>query len=132
MNELIIKNGNAFLLVNSEKQAYDMWNMGYIPYDKEINEIDLADDLDTTIHSDGCVLMMVSNSIDSYEMSQEMIRRGFVADVFHINLVKQYNLSDSGSLQLLHDALVSEQVKEVLLNTIESLATSSKRYKTHF
>ena len=132
MNELVIKKGNAFLLVNSEKQAYDLWNIGYSPYDKEINQIELADDLDTAIRTDGYVLMMVSNSIDSYDMSREMLRRGFVSDVFHINLVEQYNLSHSGSLQLLYDALVSEQVKEALVNTIESLATKSKRYKTHF
>jgi hypothetical protein len=73
-----------------------------------------------------------TKEIDTYDMVIELQNKGFLADVFHVDQVKKYGLSHSGALQLMYDALISEQVQRAVANEVERLATTSKRYKTNF
>jgi len=133
MNNLIIKDGKAYKVVNNERIAYAEFTYGeHGVLSLELQPIETADDLDTHMRHDGGVCVLVSDSIDAYEMSRELMSKGFLADVFHTNQVAKYELSHSGALQLMYDALISEQVQRAVANEVERLATTSKRYKTNF
>ena len=133
MNNLIIKDGKAYKVVNNERIAYAEFTHGeHGVLNLELQPIETADDLDTYMRHDGGVCVLVSDSIDAHEMSLELMSKGFLADVFHTNQVAKYELSHSGALQLMYDALISEQVQRAVANEVERLATTSKRYKTNF
>ena len=130
MNELTIKNGKAYKVLTSESAAYNEFLNGeHGVLDLDLQPIETADDLDTCMRIDGSVYVLVGDSIGSYDLSRELISRGFLADVFHTDQVAKYELSHSGALQLMYDALISEQVQKAVANEIERIATTSKRYK---
>jgi len=133
MNELTIKNGKAYKVLTSESDAYNEFLNGeHGVLDMDLQPIETADELDTCMHIDRRVYVLVGDSISTYDLSRELISRGFLADVFHTNQVAKYELSHSGALQLMYDALISEQVQRAVANEVERLATTSKRYKTNF
>ena len=132
MKNLIIKDGKAYQAIYSNEDAYVMWRMGYTPCNKDLVAIETGDDLDTTMRDEGWVHMLISDEIESYDLCRELISRGFLSDVFHVDQVKEYGLSHSGAVQLMYDALISERVQSAVANEVERLATTSKRYKSNF
>lgn len=133
MTELTIKNGKAYKVLTSESAAYNEFLNGeHGVLDMDLQPIETADELDTCMRIDRRVYVLVGDSISTYDLSRELISRGFLADVFHVNQAAKYELSHSGALQLMYDALISEQVQRAVANEVERLATTSKRYKTNF
>lgn len=132
MNYLIIRDEKAYQVIYSNGDAYAMWRLGYTPCDKDLSPIETGDDLDAIMRDEGCVHMLISDNLNDYDMVIELQNKGFLADVFHTDQVKKYGLSHSGALQLMYDALISEQVQRAVANEVERLATTSKRYKTNF
>jgi hypothetical protein len=128
MKNLEIVNGMAWKGVNTIKEAYAMWNMGYEPHvmtnEFTFDVIETADDMDSVIESHGKSVYFNMGEVSAEQCMNEAKRVGNVtdADVTNINFVKNlYSCTDAQAYAALWHALTSNEVRAEVIKELDKM-----------
>jgi hypothetical protein len=136
MENLVIVNGMAWKGVNTIKEAYALWNMGYNPHAMveightrtyTFDRIETGDDMDSVIErSGGDSVYFNMGGVSTEDCMNEVKRAGNITDpdVTNISFVqKRHECTDAQAYASLYYALTSDGVKAEVIKELDSMAT---------
>ena len=135
MEKLVIVNGMAWKGVNTIKEAYALWNIGYNPHAMveightrtyTFDRIETGDDMDSVIERYGDSVYFNMGGVSIEDCMNEVKVEGNITDpdVTHISFVQErHECTDAQAYASLYYALTSDNVKDAVIKELDRMAT---------